>query len=260
MLLVTALACTLLAAPPALPSAAAGDSDAPIRRAAASGASAEPAPDADLGRAPEPRANAGELAAPLVTCTPQPGAAPTTTLPIRFWVTPAADETSEALDARLAGSVSEANRLFAPVGLCFEGSVAGQVPERFSTVSTRAQRSAIGAGRHSRGHLDVFLVSRLDDLDAPGEIRGVHWRVRSGAGGGGRYILLSRLAGSRVLAHELGHFFGLPHSAEAASIMNKAPRTEPPPEQRGFVEQEQAVLRADALRKLRRGVVRPRRP
>ena len=37
-------------------------------------------------------------------------------------------------------------------------------------------------------------------------------------------MILSRIAPPRVLAHELGHYFGLPHSDVPGSLMNTGPR------------------------------------
>jgi len=45
-----------------------------------------------------------------------------------------------------------------------------------------------------------------------------------------------------VLAHELGHFFGLPHSKYPVSIMNKTPRDDPPHAERGFHAKELAIM------------------
>ena len=114
-----------------------------------------------------------------------------------------------------------------------------------SAPTTRAQRTALGrtAGRTARGRVDLFIVNRLGDIDRVGaEIRGVHWcdprdRKRK------RWIILSRIARPLVLAHELGHYFGLPHSAYPESIMNKRPRRHPPREARGFVKRELSMMR-----------------
>ena len=44
------------------------------------------------------------------------------------------------------------------------------------------------------------------------------------------------------MAHELGHFFGLPHSGFRDSIMNKRPRTRPTWEERVFVAEELEIV------------------
>ena len=94
----------------------------------------------------------------------------------------------------------------------------------------------------ARGEIDVFVVSRLGDIDVLGEeIRGVHWRDPRDPKRL-RWILLSRISQPLVLAHELGHYFSLPHSTEPMSIMNKAPRALPPVSERGFTRGEYARM------------------
>ena len=75
------------------------------------------------------------------------------------------------------------------------------------------------------------------------QIRGVHWRQRSNIDK--RWVILSGIAQSTVMAHELGHFFGLPHSSHRRSIMNKTPREDPPWDERVFVDEELAIVRAE---------------
>ena len=59
---------------------------------------------------------------------------------------------------------------------------------------------------------------------------------------GKRWIILSRIARAKVLAHELGHYFDLPHSKYPESIMNKKPRKTPPMAKRGFVPAEYSIM------------------
>jgi hypothetical protein len=98
--------------------------------------------------------------------------------------------------------------------------------------------------------VDVFVVSRLANVDAPAEtptaqIRGVHWRLRRDRAR--RWIILSRISPPHVLAHELGHYFGLPHSNEPRSLMNTGP-TALPSAERFFLPKEVAVITARAKR------------
>ncbi|MGB1699453.1 MAG: hypothetical protein ACPHRO_05840 [Nannocystaceae bacterium] len=159
-------------------------------------------------------------------------------------------------DERLA----QANRLFASIDVAL--NVVSWTPLSVSdaAVDTRAQRDALGAGRPHQGAIDVYLVARLTDVDAPPQqIRGVHWRLRRDTTQ--RWIIMSSISGPMVLAHELGHFFSLPHGGEVASIMNKRPREWPPWEARVFTAKEQARMRR-ALREMltsRRLVVTPPR-
>lgn len=66
-----------------------------------------------------------------------------------------------------------------------------------------------------------------------------------------KLIILLTQAWERTLAHELGHFFGLPHSKYAISIMNKTPREEPPLEERTFHEKELAKMKPPLRQLLR---------
>ena len=145
----------------------------------------------------------------------------------------------------LRAQLSEANRLFAQIGVCFWMRDDAPISLAESAPKTRAQRTRLGRvkGRTARGRVDLFIVNRLGDIDRVGEeIRGVHWRDprdRKRL----RWILLSRIARPLVLAHELGHYFGLPHSAYPESIMNKRSRRHPPREARGFVKRELKIMR-----------------
>jgi hypothetical protein len=67
------------------------------------------------------------------------------------------------------------------------------------------------------------VVDRAADKDKEGDwIGGVHWRYggKARALRGRRYVILSRQhARDDTLAHELGHFFGLPHSDVDGNLM-----------------------------------------
>lgn len=142
----------------------------------------------------------------------------------------------------MAAQVREANRLFAPVGVGFRVGSAKVVDAAFADVQTRLDRDRLGRDEHTLGVVHVFVVRRLADVDVAGEvIRGVHWRDRAETSR--RWIILSSIASPLVLAHELGHFFGLPHSRHRESIMNKLPHMDPPWHLREFPEAEQAVMK-----------------
>lgn len=148
----------------------------------------------------------------------------------------------------LAAQVTTANRHFAPVDVGFR--IARTDARSVAHVATREDRTKLGA-HVSRGVIDVFVTGRLDDVDAKdAQIRGVAWKV-----GGKKIVILSAIAAEVVLAHELGHVFGLPHSTYAVSIMNKTPRTEPPWEQRTFAPEELAALPATVKRLVRSRVL-----
>ena len=141
----------------------------------------------------------------------------------------------------LAARIKEANRLFAPIDVGFRVVKADAIDSSYARVATREQRDQIGAKRFGPEVVHLFLVGQLDDVDvADTQIRGVHWRLRRDTSK--RWIVMSSIASPMVLAHELGHFFSLPHSGYKVSIMNKRPREDPPWEERVFARPEQAKM------------------
>jgi hypothetical protein len=99
-----------------------------------------------------------------------------------------------------------------------------------SEIVTVADRDALAAAAPADGRVHVFVVARLADKDVDGAwLNGVHWRYGGGkrAWRGRRYVILSREArSSAVLAHELGHFFGLGHTTNPSGLMTPGPRRE----------------------------------
>ncbi|HEX7840927.1 MAG TPA: matrixin family metalloprotease [Kofleriaceae bacterium] len=153
----------------------------------------------------------------------------------------------------LAVELAAANRHFAPLGVGFQVVGSDALPEAASHIATRRERDAVSDGRLTGKVIHVFITGQLDDVDEPnGFIRGVTWHLR---GSDRKYVILSTVAPDRVLAHELGHVFGLPHSKYAISIMNKTDRAEPPPEQRTFADEELAAMRPVLKRLLRDQVI-----
>jgi len=152
------------------------------------------------------------------------------------------------LKAQLAG----ANRHFGPLGVGSTRAGVAWLPESAMHIETRADRNALAVGRLGGRIIHVFIVGQLDDVDVEGAIAyGVTWRRPND---NRKYIIVSAQALERTLAHELGHFFGLPHSTYDVSIMNKTERKEPPVEQRTFADEEIAAMRP-VLERLVRGKV-----
>jgi hypothetical protein len=138
--------------------------------------------------------------------------------------------------------VEHANRLFAEIDVGFTVVAVDGLDAGMADVETRRDRDHLGRPHFSRGVVHVFVVRRLADVDVEGaEIRGVHWRDRADTSR--RWVILSAIGSSTVLAHELGHFFGLPHSGYEVSIMNKAPRPTPTWPDRVFHRDEIAKMR-----------------
>lgn len=155
---------------------------------------------------------------------------------------------AEWIGKQLAG----ANRHFAPLDVGFQLAGVDSLPASAVHIETRADCNALAKGRLGSRIIHVFVVGQLDDLDVDGIAYGVTWRRPNDPR---RYLIVSAQALERTLAHELGHFFGLPHSSYAISIMNKADRTEPPMEQRTFADEEIAAMRPILERLLRDKVI-----
>ncbi|MGE0545779.1 MAG: matrixin family metalloprotease [Kofleriaceae bacterium] len=146
--------------------------------------------------------------------------------------------------AWVRAQLAEANRHFAPLGVGFQLTTIDTASSLH--VRTRGDRKALGA-KIGGTVIDVFVTGKLDDVDVPGAVaRGV--TLRRGAH---KYIILASYAPNLVLAHELGHLFGLPHSSYPISIMNKTKRAAPSIEQRTFADEEIRMMRAKLAQLIR---------
>jgi len=158
----------------------------------------------------------------------------------------------------LAGELKRANELFAAIGVGFELHRVRFIGGQWSHVHSRADRDALGDRARERGVVHVFMVRELDDVDIIGGVLyGVHWRRRGDRSQ--RWIILSARDGSSTtLAHEMGHYFGLPHSTYEESIMNKTARASPTWPERVFAGPEHAKMRRHRDRMLHDGVLTDR--
>jgi hypothetical protein len=153
-----------------------------------------------------------------------------------------------ASPAWVATQLAMANHQFLPLDVGFQ--LVGIDAKSSPHLHSRKERDALGASIGGTV-IDVFLTGQLDDVDPEGvAVYGVTWRK-----GDRKFIIVSTQAWERTLAHELGHFFGLPHSTYAVSIMNKTPRDEPPMDQRRFADEEIAQLKRGLERLLRGKVI-----
>ncbi len=157
----------------------------------------------------------------------------------------------------IATQLAVANRHFERLGIGFDVAGIDALPASAVHIETRGDRDALGeqlAGRM----IHVFVVGKLDDVDEEGQIAyGVTWHTRRDDR---KYVIVSAQALERTLAHELGHFFGLPHSTYSISIMNKSDRAEPPLDQRTFADEEIEAMRPALKRLLRDRVIVDYRP
>ncbi|HEY6039197.1 MAG TPA: matrixin family metalloprotease [Kofleriaceae bacterium] len=130
-----------------------------------------------------------------------------------------------------------ANAQFAAVDASF--AYASRDEHSAAHVVTRTDRDAF-AKQVTDNQIHVFVIGKLENVDDDKPVHGVTWR-----GKGKRYIIIAADSPDRVLAHELGHLFGLPHSTYKISIMNKTKRDDPPLDQRRFSDEELKLLRAN---------------
>lgn len=147
-------------------------------------------------------------------------------------------------DDFIADQIQVANDRLRVVDVAVERQSRTVLPHAHTRIETRADRNALFRFG-TQTPLRVFFVAHLADSETPSEDRkGVTWR----RGDDFLVIVVDKTMGL-VLAHELGHVFGLPHSREYRSIMNKTPRPVLP-QQLGYTPREQPIMRR-TLRVLR---------
>lgn len=129
--------------------------------------------------------------------------------------------------AWIEAQIASANTIFAPAEVAFRiVEVRPPLsPDARASVADRAARDRLGRAVELRGGeprcVYVFLTEQLVDVDDPTrELSGVHWRVRTDRRT--HYVILSKRARSSTLAHELGHYFGNPHSPTPNNVMSYA--------------------------------------
>lgn len=122
-----------------------------------------------------------------------------------------------------------ANSIFGPAQVHFNSMDVHTNNDIAADLVTRSDRHRLGPLVDAeRGDIHIFVVRSMTDVDVEGRLlRGVHWRSTRG-GGFRHFVVLTTLARPNVLAHELGHFFGNPHSDTPGNIMSYQ-RGEGPP-------------------------------
>ena len=173
----------------------------------------------------------------------------------------------EADKVWLKAQLDRANSAFSGAGVGFYVRQKGELTGTQAFIDDANQRDRAGRKLVRRG--EILVLSPLRLLDVPDKTRqrhGVHWRDRKDRRGEDRRRRwLVVVNGARrpewslpiVLAHELGHFFGLPHSRYAGSLMNKAPGDDRPPmAQWRLVDAELKIVARRARQMVRVGRLR----
>jgi hypothetical protein len=129
-----------------------------------------------------------------------------------------------ATDAWLDEQLARATAAFRSFAICFAVDRRVDLDAAHARLETRADRHAL-AGLVAPGRVNVFVVGSLRDVDDPSLLRmGVHWRSRGRRPS--HYVIVAASAWPTTLAHELGHFFGNPHSRTAGNLMSYEGRSE----------------------------------
>lgn len=149
------------------------------------------------------------------------------TLPIAIAVADATDDAGAddagsrpaQTDAWIDAQIAEATRLFAKfAGVRFAKVASRAIDAKHAHLETRADRDALAALLRP-GVINVFVVASLRDVDEPDRMRmGVCWSPRGNQTT--RFVAISSIAKPAVLAHELGHYHGLPHSKTRNNVMS----------------------------------------
>lgn len=141
------------------------------------------------------------------------------------------DGTPVATDAWLKAQWGSVRTLLGPAGIDFAPHVVATESKPLPRIlETRADRDGLKHFLVAKT-LNVFVVESLKDVDEENRQRmGVHWRA-----GGSHFVIVATYAvpggapcppqyrcseTSALLAHELGHFFGLGHDDRADNVMS----------------------------------------
>jgi len=174
-------------------------------------------------------------ASDLPPCPPKPAQC----IAISLWLAP---QTADL--AWLRDQIAAANDRLSAINAAIQVTEIHDLSANDREIARVSQRNAL-AQHGTQTPLRWFVVNILLDAQNPKDLRkGVTWRHQQQV-----WVIESATAMRWVFAHELGHVLGLPHSKQAASIMNKTPRVWPPPHKIGFTAKELPTMR-QTLKKL----------
>jgi len=124
-----------------------------------------------------------------------------------------------AAESFVAEQLAAANTIYNPLGIELVDHERVPLAARHADLVSRADRDAL-ARFVNEGAIHCFVVAKLMDVDEAGrERRGVHWRPRRIPGRS--FLIVSKISGRYVLAHELGHLWGnQKHSDVAGNLMS----------------------------------------
>ncbi len=180
-------------------------------------------------------------------------AAPPLAVSLTIRVASCADAAGRRAPARppewVAAHVEAVQALLAPHGIAVTARTTSFAPARCEALG-REDRDGFAGEVGRDGTVTVLVVPRVRDLDVLDyDLQGVHWRA-----GERRWIFLTARARPPVLAHELAHYFGLPHDPRGGNLMTPGPsapiwKSARPP--RAYAP----VLTAPQVRRLRAGIL-----
>jgi hypothetical protein len=127
----------------------------------------------------------------------------------------------------IADQLAAANTIYGPLGIELLERERIPLAARHAELVSRADRDAL-APYVRTGAIYCFVVAKLMDGDEPGrERRGVHWHPRLTPRRS--FLIVSKISGHFVLAHELGHFFGNPEHSDVPGNLMSYQRADGPP-------------------------------
>ena len=156
--------------------------------------------------------------------------------------------------AWVEGLLRAAAEVFGPHGITLEPRIEEFQPERCE-LEGRAQRDAVARHVTMDGHATVLVVRRVPDLAVPDyDLQGVHWRpVGDRELSSRHYVLLAAKAQGTVMAHELCHYFGLPHYKRGGNLMTPG-QSDPVWRRRRKPKPHAPILLPAQVQRLRAGV------